>query len=99
VADASGNDGDSWARIDLAPASGIRIEWSDSAANVGIDQINFTVTPVPEPGAAALPGIFSKWEGPVSPLSISHGQAARVVDSLDLERSEPHGQIAGQGPR
>ena len=40
--------------LDLTSASGIRIEWSDSAANVGIDQIHFTVTPVPEPGAAAL---------------------------------------------
>lgn len=40
--------------LDLTSASGIRIEWSDSAANVGIDQINFTVKRVPEPGAAAL---------------------------------------------
>lgn len=40
--------------LDLTSASGIRIEWSNSAANVGIDQINFTVTPVPEPSAAAL---------------------------------------------
>jgi hypothetical protein len=43
--------------LDLTSASGIRIEWSNSAANVGIDQINFTVTPVPEPGAAALAGV------------------------------------------
>ena len=42
--------------LDLTSASGIRIEWSNSAANVGIDQINFTVKRVPEPGAAALAG-------------------------------------------
>ena len=40
--------------LDLTSVSGIRIEWRDSATNVGIDQINFTVTPAPEPSAAAL---------------------------------------------
>lgn len=40
--------------LDVSSASGITIAWSDSARDVGIDQISFTVTPVPEPGPAAL---------------------------------------------
>ena len=40
--------------LDVSSASGITIAWSDSARDVGIDQISFTVTPVPEPGGAAL---------------------------------------------
>ncbi|MBV6323677.1 PEP-CTERM sorting domain-containing protein [Duganella violaceipulchra] len=31
--------------------SGIRIEWSDSAYNVGIDNITYDINPVPEPSA------------------------------------------------
>ncbi len=40
--------------LDVSSASGITIAWSDSARDVGIDQISFTVTPAPEPSAAAL---------------------------------------------
>lgn len=40
--------------LDLTSVSGIRIEWRDSAVNVGIDEISFTVTPAPEPSTAAL---------------------------------------------
>lgn len=40
--------------LGLSSASGITIAWSDSARDVGIDQISFTVTPVPEPVAVAL---------------------------------------------
>jgi MYXO-CTERM domain-containing protein len=43
--------------LDVSSASGITIAWSDSARDVGIDQISFTVTPVPEPGSAALAAV------------------------------------------
>ncbi|MFO1321635.1 MAG: PEP-CTERM sorting domain-containing protein [Burkholderiales bacterium] len=40
--------------IDLASASGIRIQWGPSAYNVGIDNVAFEVTAVPEPQEYAL---------------------------------------------
>jgi hypothetical protein len=43
--------------LDVSSASGITIAWSDSARDVGIDQISFTVTPVPEPNVAALASV------------------------------------------
>lgn len=40
----------------LASEEGIRIQWGPSAFNVGIDNIRFSVTPIPEPGTWALMG-------------------------------------------
>jgi hypothetical protein len=40
--------------LNLASATGLRIEWADSAFNVGIDHIEFAVGTVPEPGTWAL---------------------------------------------
>lgn len=40
--------------IDLASASGIRIQWGPSAYNVGIDNVVFEVSAVPEPQEYAL---------------------------------------------
>jgi hypothetical protein len=41
----------SWSSI-----SGIRIEWEDSAYNVGIDNITYNMAPVPEPSTYAMLG-------------------------------------------
>ncbi|MYM27325.1 PEP-CTERM sorting domain-containing protein [Duganella sp. CY15W] len=35
-------------------ASGIRIEWEDNAYNVGIDNITYSMAPVPEPETYAM---------------------------------------------
>ena len=40
--------------FNLSSSSGIRIEWADSAYNVGIDNITYNVTAVPEPETYAL---------------------------------------------
>jgi hypothetical protein len=40
----------------LTSDEGIRIQWGPSAYNTGIDNIRFSVTPIPEPGTWALMG-------------------------------------------
>ncbi len=40
--------------FNLSSATGIRIEFFNSAFNVGIDNIRFDVAPIPEPGTLAL---------------------------------------------
>lgn len=40
--------------FNLSSTTGIRIEWADSAYNVGIDNITYSVTPVPEAETYAL---------------------------------------------
>lgn len=39
---------------DVTAAGGIAIDWYDSAYNVGIDNVRFSVTPVPEPQTLAM---------------------------------------------
>lgn len=38
----------------VSSVNGVRISWQDSAFNVGIDNISYTLAPVPEPASLAL---------------------------------------------
>lgn len=40
--------------ISVSSSTGLQLEWQDSAYNVGIDNVTFTVGAVPEPSTAAL---------------------------------------------
>lgn len=40
--------------VGLSSSTGFHIDWSNSAFNVGIDNVNFTVAAIPEPGTWAL---------------------------------------------
>lgn len=50
----SGNVPTSFSLSDVSAVGGVVITWQDSAYNVGIDHIEYTVSSVPEPAALAL---------------------------------------------
>jgi hypothetical protein len=49
-----GNIGPTHFTFNLTSTAGLRIQWENSAYNLGLDNLEFDVSAVPEPGAAAL---------------------------------------------